>query len=651
MAISYKTNWTGIEDKYKPDASTNGYSGDLKTQIRGDFANTFRNTFGELQGSAVTDDQWDEFTRNSWWWNNRFNTNSTVFDQKGDRYRDAIYDWVNAEQKAGNTTFGTFSGGMAPAQTQTPAPTQTQTQTPTPTPTQTQAQTQAQTPTSDPDPQPSGGDGLLNQDQNLDWANQDLAGINKLYNDLLGRNAKPEGLQYWAEQLAKGYSLNDLAYAIMQAPEYADRQVNNPAPPPAPPQTSFTPERSSAQQARPQNREVTPEETSQFQLQQILESDSPLMRQAALRGRQQAAQRGLLNSSLASEASQAAMIAAARDFALNDSNIFANTASENMGANNTAELSNSQLVTNNNQFNAGQFNNISLTVTEAAKDRAQQLLLQDRDLDFRGTEAELDRALQKLLQENQQEFQGTEAELDRLQQLLLQDNQFSFEDTAREDQQEFENDNREDTQDFVAGQAELDRQQQLALQTIDQSFQLKFQANNFTFEQWRQNDSQAFTEAMALVDYDWRSIEAQLDRELEESRIDASAKNALMANVLSGMSSILADPNLDVASKRTAIETLFNSTIDLTDIMESFEVVDGQIEFNPPEPVEGVADPQDPTAGMTPWGNTGLFYDQSTNQLVDSQGNVVSTDPFASGGNGLINLSPDAIAALQQFNP
>jgi len=60
--------------------------------------------------------------------------------------------------------------------------------------------------------------------------------------------------------------------------------------------------------------------TSAGRLDKMLESDSPLMKRARTQGLQQANNRGLLNSSMASEASMGAMIDRAAPLAQQDSN-------------------------------------------------------------------------------------------------------------------------------------------------------------------------------------------------------------------------------------------------------------------------------------------------------------------------------------------
>ena len=103
-------------------------------------------------------------------------------------------------------------------------------------------------------------------------------------------------------------------------------------------------------------REVDEKETSQYQLEQMLRTDSPLMDRARTEGLQQGAARGLLNSSMAVGAAQGAMIDRAQPFAINDAATYFNTAESNMRAQNQAELQNAQMSTETNIFNVGQVN-------------------------------------------------------------------------------------------------------------------------------------------------------------------------------------------------------------------------------------------------------------------------------------------------------
>jgi hypothetical protein len=83
------------------------------------------------------------------------------------------------------------------------------------------------------------------------------------------------------------------------------------------------------------NRTVQDEERSQWQLQKMLASNSPLMQQAAAQGMARGGSRGLMNSSLSTGAAQGAMISGAQPFALNDADRYGTTAQDNMNATNS----------------------------------------------------------------------------------------------------------------------------------------------------------------------------------------------------------------------------------------------------------------------------------------------------------------------------
>ena len=69
-------------------------------------------------------------------------------------------------------------------------------------------------------------------------------------------------------------------------------------------------------------RQVQPEDTVQWQMDQILAKNSPLMRRARTGALQQMNERGLLNSSIAVEAGQNAVIANALPIASQDANTY-----------------------------------------------------------------------------------------------------------------------------------------------------------------------------------------------------------------------------------------------------------------------------------------------------------------------------------------
>lgn len=106
-----------------------------------------------------------------------------------------------------------------------------------------------------------------------------------------------------------------------------------------------------AGQARATTRGVSQNEMSAYQLEQMLASGSPLMKQAAEQGMARGGSRGLMNSSMSGGAAQGAMIAGAQPFALQDATTHWKTGSENMSAKNEASLENARLATTANVAN------------------------------------------------------------------------------------------------------------------------------------------------------------------------------------------------------------------------------------------------------------------------------------------------------------
>jgi len=104
--------------------------------------------------------------------------------------------------------------------------------------------------------------------------------------------------------------------------------------------------RSQAISEMPQIQQVQSDEstTSAGRLNQMLQSNSPLMQRASTQGQQMANQRGLLNSSMAAGAAQGAMIDRAQPFALQDSsNLMQNQRQDAAAQNEQAMLQSSTL--------------------------------------------------------------------------------------------------------------------------------------------------------------------------------------------------------------------------------------------------------------------------------------------------------------------
>lgn len=125
---------------------------------------------------------------------------------------------------------------------------------------------------------------------------------------------------------------NQVAAPTFQAPTVQDRVVEGP-------QIDYS-------QFGPYTQQVEDEQLVSKQLEGLLASDSPYMRQAALAGQRMAAQRGALSSSIAAGASQASAIQAAFPIAAADAQNYQRVASENAVAINNNNLAKLQSTTN-----------------------------------------------------------------------------------------------------------------------------------------------------------------------------------------------------------------------------------------------------------------------------------------------------------------
>lgn len=97
-------------------------------------------------------------------------------------------------------------------------------------------------------------------------------------------------------------------------------------------------------------------QTVQGQLKGIIDANSPLQQQAAARAAQQANARGLMNSSMAVEAGQAAVIGSAMPIAQQDASTYGRQALTNQADANQNAQFNASAENQNAQFNAGEAN-------------------------------------------------------------------------------------------------------------------------------------------------------------------------------------------------------------------------------------------------------------------------------------------------------
>ena len=248
--------------------------------------------------------------------------------------------------------------------------------------------------------------------------------------------------------------------------------------------------------------------TSAGRLDQMLQSDSPLMQRAQTQGLQQANQRGLLNSSMAVGAAQGAMIDRAQPFALQDSNNLMQNARQNAASQNEMNvLQGSTLADsflNNQQFQ-------------------QQSALQSQDYDIRSG-----------LQEQQAGLQAQRDE--RIAQL-------------DQDQTRLQADLNE-----AAAQNDFQRQQQLT----EQQAQIQTERDELLFEQ----DLEATAE-----EYGLRAEEIALEGQQQMERLyGTSLANAwgvmgnnvtdIVAQTLIEINDIQTNPNIEPEDKTQLIADL-----------------------------------------------------------------------------------------------
>jgi hypothetical protein len=239
--------------------------------------------------------------------------------------------------------------------------------------------------------------------------------------------------------------------------------------------------------------------TVQGQLTGILDAGSPLMTRAETAAKQGMNQRGLLNSSMAVTAGQAALYDAALPIAKQDANTFAEAGKTNATAKNTTSQFNAQFGNEASKFGA-QSANDALERQRAAGVQSAQI-----DQQAQAQAAQL---------AQQQTFQGSQNQLDRQQQSTLQ----------------------EDQRKFQAGESALLRQLQADLQTGAQEAQVKQLAQQH---------------ANTLEQLGYQS-------KLATAQVPAGFAAGISSTTMNQVGTILADPNLDAAAKKNAIDNVVN---------------------------------------------------------------------------------------------
>lgn len=178
-------------------------------------------------------------------------------------------------------------------------------------------------------------------------------------------------------------------------------------------------------------RTVTDNELTSKQLERLLDENGRYIQTARLGAREQAAASGMLMSSVAAGAAQRAAIEAGAPIAGADANVYANTASENMRAQNEDAMADQgqgrqlfgQTMGLRAQLDDAEVNRgwqsgeaaaeRSWRSGEASLDRSHQFGLQQNEFGWRSNEAGLDRNFNMSMEEMRQQFQRQEGETER----------------------------------------------------------------------------------------------------------------------------------------------------------------------------------------------------------------------------------------------
>ena len=295
---------------------------------------------------------------------------------------------------------------------------------------------------------------------------------------------------------------------------------------------AVTDEDAEAEDATVTTRTVADDETVQSQLNTILDPNSPLMRSARTRGLQAANRRGLLNSSIAAQAAEQAMIDSALPIAQQDAATYSQAALQNQDALNRAALQDASLGTNVDIFNVGEANTTARFNAEAANRAG----LQDAQI-----------ASQVSMFNVGEDNQTARFNADAANRAALQDAQLATQ-TSQFNASE----------QNTAIQNFLNREQQRFLQDDQQAFQSAENAADRVLQSMLSKDRIAFEEWSQTNAQDWNANQNVLQREFDKYRVDAQTSATVMYSTMEAIAQIYADPNLTAQSKQAAISNVMN---------------------------------------------------------------------------------------------
>ena len=283
----------------------------------------------------------------------------------------------------------------------------------------------------------------------------------------------------------------------------------------------------------------------------LINQNSPLMQTAATNGAQQAAKRGLLNSSIGVQAGQQAVINSATPIANADASLYSQNSLANMAAKNQALTANAQMATTLGGQGLGLDNSNTQqdkSLTESGRQADQNNALQGRQVDAQIAQfaQTLGMSAQELqLKKDSLSIQDRQA-LDtlNLQKSQLAQNQSQFTDQMGARQKELDAQSTQFGQNLAQNQAQFTTQQATAASEREQK-QKQFEATQQQQIVLTNLDS-ATKERLATIESEWR-VKLGGDSNLTGS----------WQQMMSGISAIQNNANLEPAAK----QTLINNTI------------------------------------------------------------------------------------------
>ena len=381
--------------------------------------------------------------------------------------------------------------------------------------------------------------------------------IQEMYQTILGRAADPESLNFYVSAAQEGTSLEAIRNQILNSAESqvkraqdASGPISAATPTAVDPGTQTTTtqakdaveeytattadasEDAIAEDTVSPTRTVDEKETVQYQLDQILDPNSVLMQRARTEGLQYANQRGLLNSSIAAQAAQQAMIDAAIPIAQQDARTYAEAAGQITDIEGRAALQDAQLGTNVSMFNVGE-DNVTNRFNAESKNRAGEFNANAANVAIQNF---LQREAARDLQDDAQLFTAEQNEADRNLRNYMQERQFNFTSAENVLDREFQDALQENERSFRSAEAALDRE--LSQLQADQ---------RITFEKWSQENNQT-----------WNAAQNELQREFDKYRTDAQTASTVLFATMENIAEIQADPNLTRSQKEIAIANVMN---------------------------------------------------------------------------------------------